>query len=138
MGRRAAREKAFKLLYQIDIRKGDKDEIVDSFLGENDISPHDKEYVRDVVLGTMSNIEDIDNWIDNNLVGWKRNRISKVNLAILRLAIYEMLKREDIPVSVSINEAIELAKTYDGAEAGAFVNGVLGSISKKLELNRQE
>ena len=61
------------------------------------------------------------------------NRISKVNLAILRLAIYEILKRDDIPISVSINEAVEIAKTYDGEKAGAFVNGILGNIVKQLQ-----
>ena len=64
--------------------------------------------------------------------GWKISRISKISLALLRVAIYEMLYQDDIPVSVSINEAVELAKKYTGVDDSAFVNGVLGAVAKEL------
>lgn len=133
MSRKAAREEAFKLLYQINIHKGDEDQILEDFFQEKDIEEQDIIYVKDVVLGTLDNIEEIDRLIDEHAIGWSTKRISKINLSILRLAIYEMLKREDIPISVSINEAVELAKTYDNEAAGAFINGILGSIQKKID-----
>ncbi|MDK2810348.1 MAG: transcription antitermination protein NusB [Petroclostridium sp.] len=134
MSRRAAREEAFKLLYQMDIHKEDKDEVLETFFKENNFEDGDKAYIQDVVTGTMKHIDEINSLIEKNTIGWKINRISKVNMAILRLAVFEMLKREDIPMSVSINEAVELAKTYDNVESGAFINGVLGSISKQLQV----
>ncbi|MBZ4644741.1 MAG: utilization substance protein [Clostridia bacterium] len=134
MSRRAAREEAFKLLYQMDIHKEDKDEVLETFFKENNFEDGDKAYIQDVVTGTMKHIDEINSLIEKNTIGWKINRISKVNMAILRLAVFEMLKRGDIPMSVSINEAVELAKTYDNVESGAFINGVLGSISKQLQV----
>lgn len=86
---------------------------------------------------TVANTENIDELISENLVGWNISRISKVSLAILRLAICEMLFCEDVPVSVAINEAVELAKEFTTPEDANFINGVLGSISKKLNPNEE-
>ncbi|WHH59638.1 transcription antitermination factor NusB [Petroclostridium sp. X23] len=135
MTRRQAREEAFKLLYQMDIHKDEKDEVLESFLAENEIEPHHAEYIKEVVKGTTHHKEQLDKLIEENAVGWKINRISKVNMAILRLAAYEMIHRKDIPDSVSINEAVELTKNYDSNESASFVNGVLGSIQKKLQID---
>jgi len=133
MSRRTAREEAFKLLYQIDIQKEDKNVILNDYFLDREMDENDKNYIQDVVVGTVEHIDQINALIDEHSIGWKTNRISKVNQAIMRLAIYEMLKREDIPHSVSINEAVELAKTYDGEQSAAFVNGVLGAIQKRIE-----
>lgn len=138
MSRKTAREHSFKLLYQIDIRKGDEDEVLSFFFEENEVEEKDKYYIEDIVKGTNRNKEEIDSYIGNHTKGWSLNRISKVNMAILRLAVYEMLKREDIPMSVSINEAVELAKNYDSEQAGAFVNGVLGAIQKQLSIRKED
>ena len=133
MSRRTARKEAFRLLYQIDIHKGVKDEVMNVFYETKSINDKDKQYIEDVVSGTISEMGYINSLIEKNAIGWKISRISKVNLAILRLAIYEILKRDDIPINVSINEAVEMAKTYDGEKAGAFVNGILGNIVKQLQ-----
>lgn len=133
MSRRTAREEAFKLLYQIGIQKEDKNVILNDYFLDREMDENDKNYIQDVVVGTVEHIDQINALIDEHSIGWKTNRISKVNQAIMRLAIYEMLKREDIPHSVSINEAVELAKTYDGEQSAAFVNGVLGAIQKRIE-----
>jgi|LSQX01.3.fsa_nt_gb N utilization substance protein B len=133
MSRRLAREEAFKLLYQIDIHKGVKDEVMDVFYDIKEINDKDKQYIEDIVLGTLNDMEHINKLIEENAIGWKINRISKVNLAILRLAIYEMLRRDDIPLNVSINEAIEIAKTYESEKSGSFINGILGNILKQLQ-----
>ena len=132
MGRRASRETAMKLLYQLEIQKEDREEQIRAALEDNDLQDKDKdrEYVLNVVNGVASNLSYIDNIIETNARGWKMNRISKVDLSILRLCIYEISFRDDIPYNVSVNEAVELAKKYSGEEAGAFVNGILSKVSK--------
>lgn len=126
MSRRTARELAFKLIFQLEIQREDSEEQVATFFEDNEASDKEKTYILDVIRGIKSNIKEIDKDIEKYLKGWKINRISKVDLSILRLAVYEIINRDDIPSSVSINEAIELAKKYSGEEAGAFVNGILG------------
>ncbi|NMB34144.1 MAG: transcription antitermination factor NusB [Clostridium sp.] len=134
MGRRASREIAMKLLYQIEIRKDSKAEQVWDEIEEYKLNTKDVNYVKDIVEGVCDNKESIDNAIREHAKGWKLQRISKVDLAILRLSIYEIYHREDIPINVSINEAIELAKSYSGEESSPFINGVLGGIAKKKSL----
>ncbi|AUS96168.1 N utilization substance protein B [Clostridium thermosuccinogenes] len=134
MGRRASREIAMKLLYQLEFQKEDRDEQLNAVLEDNSLTESDREYIKDVVYGVLNNISDIDKTIETNAKGWKINRISKVDLAILRLGIYEIGFREDIPYSVSVNEAVELAKKYSGEDAGSFVNGILGKVPKSKEL----
>ena len=138
MSRRTAREACFKLLYQIDIHKGSENEILDAFFEENKCTEKDEDFIKSIVAGTLENIDEINRVIADHTIGWKTNRISKVSIAILRIAVFEMLKREDIPASVSINEAVELAKTYDNVKSGNFVNGILGAIQKKLEVGASE
>jgi len=130
MGRRAAREIAMKLLYQFEIQKDDREEQIQVLLQENDLAENDKVYLLDVVEGVSDNLVHIDTAIEKYSKGWKINRISKVDLSILRLSIYEISFRDDIPLNVSINEAVELAKKYSNEEAGSFVNGILGKIPK--------
>ena len=132
MSRKTAREEAFKLLYQIDVQKEKAEVILQNYFEDNEMNENDKKYIQDVVHGTIENIGEINLLIENHSIGWKLSRISKVNQAIIRLAIYEMLKREDIPSSVSINEAIELSKKYDSKESAPFVNGILGAVQKHL------
>ena len=126
MGRRASRETSMKLLYQLDLQKEDKQEQIDEVLQEEGIDEKDKEYILDIIEGVNNNKEAIDNLIELGLKGWKIDRISKVELAILRLALYEMKYRDDIPAKVSFNEAIELTKKYVGSDKTAFINGLLG------------
>ncbi|MFA6308696.1 MAG: transcription antitermination factor NusB [Clostridia bacterium] len=130
MGRRASRDIAMKLLYQLEIQKEDKEEQIDITLAQNELSKNDRKYVLDVVKGVFENLSYIDKVIDKYSKGWKINRISKVDLSILRLSIYEIGFMNDIPFSVSINEAVELAKKYSNEDAGSFVNGILGKVSK--------
>lgn len=131
MGRRAAREVAMKLVYQLEIQKDSRDEQIETALEGEELCAKDKEYILDIVNGVYNNLEFIDENIEKYSKGWKLSRISKVDLSVLRLGIYEMCFREDIPHNVSINEAIELAKSYSGDESGSFVNGILGKISRE-------
>ena len=130
MGRRASREAAMKLIYQTDIQKEDREQQIKTALDENGFNATDSGFVEGLVDGVAKNTEYIDAIIEKNSKGWKLNRIPKVDLAILRLGIYEICFRDDIPYSVSVNEAVELAKKYSSEDAGAFINGVLSKVPK--------
>lgn len=130
MGRRASREIAMKLIYQLEIQKDSREEQINNTLEQYDLNENDREYILDVVKGVFKNQEEIDGTIEKFSKGWKLSRIPKVDLAILRLAIYEMCHRDDIPFTVAINEAVELAKNYSGEESGSFINGILGKVVK--------
>jgi transcription antitermination protein NusB len=129
MSRRAARENAMKLLYQLEIQKEQRDEQMAAALEEYGMSAKDEEYITDIVKGVFNNLDKIDTLIGKHLKGWKIERISRVELSIFRLSVYEIIFRDDIPYNVSINEAVELAKKYGGEESGAFVNGILSKIN---------
>jgi len=133
MGRKAARELAVKLLYQMEILKDYSEEQIRTALSEyeNELTSKDKKYIIEVIKGVYENIENIDELIKKYSKSWEFNRISKVDLSILRLSIFEILFREDIPYNVSVNEAVEIAKKYSSDGAGAFVNGILSNFSKQ-------
>lgn len=135
MSRKTARETAMKLLYQIDIGGSTPAEAVKDYY-ENyeglEISADDKDYIENCVAGAFLDLKNIDNLVEKNSKEWKINRIAKVDLAIMRLAIYEMLNRNDVPKVVAVNEAIELAKKFGGDHSSNFINGILGNIIKEL------
>jgi N utilization substance protein B len=100
---------------------------------ENDKSQEVLDFARLLAAGTIENIDLVDKTIKDNLVNWKFNRLSRVDLAILRISVYSLLFREEIPQKVTIDEAVDIAKTYGIDESYKFVNGVLDSIRKKNE-----
>lgn len=125
------REQAFLLCFESLFSDAEIDELADNAGDARDEFLSD--YAIDCVKGIREHQEEIDEKISSNLKsGWKINRISKVSLAIMRVAVFEMLYLEDIPVSVSINEAVELSKKYSVEDDTAFINGVLGAIAKTL------
>jgi len=130
MGRRASREAAMKLLYQLEIQKSDRSEQIDMALEDENLTDNDKKYIRGIIDGVNEKIVLIDSIIEKKSLGWKISRLSKIDLSILRVGIYEILYRDDIPYSVTVNEAVELAKRYSNEEAGAYVNGLLAKVSK--------
>ena len=89
------------------------------------------DYAKKTAEGVQEHLEEIDAAIERYAVGWKKQRISKVALAVLRLAVYEMKYEEEVPVAVSVNEAVELAKKFAAPADAAFINGILGSISRE-------
>lgn len=133
MGRKEAREAAFIILYQTDIQKCEVSGVRECYYSEHTLSDKDKLYIDDVTNGVFANIEETDSVIAKGLKSWTLNRISKVDKAILRLAVYEIFHREDIPEAISIYEAVELVKKYDTEDAGGFVNGILRGIVRVLE-----
>ncbi|NLM09349.1 MAG: transcription antitermination factor NusB [Clostridiaceae bacterium] len=134
MSRRISRENAMKLLYQFQLRDDDIDEQIGLFLNETEgLEQLDKEFFLDVLHGVVNNKEEIDSIIQSHAKGWGLERMPKVDLAIMRLAVYELKYRKDIPVNVSINEAVELAKKYGGDQSRNFINGVLGKVVTRLQ-----
>ncbi|CDC27682.1 n utilization substance protein B homolog [Firmicutes bacterium CAG:466] len=132
MSRRNARKNAFVLLFQMEFNAAEEQEqMTDLFFAEQDevVTEEDKAYTMAAVEGTRANLEAIDAVIDSFAKGWNTQRMNRVDLAILRLAVYELKYSKDVPVGVVINEAVELAKKYSSDEAPAFINGVLGKIA---------
>ncbi len=128
MTRRASRELAFFILFEKSFSDATIAEILDNAGEARDVVSSN--FAVSLAEGTVSHLEEIDERISAFSHKWNKTRLSRVSLTILRLALYEMLWEEEIPVSVSINEAVELAKLY-GSEADAtFINGVLGGISR--------
>lgn len=130
--RRAAREAALSLLYSSDVAETDVRQVIEmgSYPADIELS----EYAENLVLGTVDNLEDIDARLTATSENWALDRMPFVDRAILRLATYEMVYEDDVPVSVAINEAVELAKVYGGEDdSSRFVNGVLGRIARTLK-----
>lgn len=132
MNRSQIRELAFKLLYQIEIQKEITKEDIELFLENNDInSKQAQEYIEDVVYGIGEVSKEILSMISDNLKqDWEIERVSKVNLALLKLAIYE-IKYKELPYKVVINEVVELAKKYGEETSHSFINGILASVVKE-------
>ncbi|WBY64820.1 transcription antitermination factor NusB [Thermocaproicibacter melissae] len=129
MNRTKSREQAFILTFERSFSHDTIENIID--VSETSHSIHIEEFAEKLAQGVEDHEAELDEVISKYIRGWTMNRLSRVSLAILRLAIYEMKYEEDIPVSVSINEAVKLAKKYGGAEDAPFVNGVLGSAAKE-------
>lgn len=127
--RRTARDTAFKILFVHHITGADAEEILASF-GEISFKEEDMKYIKAASAGAIEKLNEIDTIIETNSKGWKKSRISSVCISALRLAIYEILFMQDIPVSVSINEAVEIIKTYDDPKTASFANGILGKLEK--------
>ena len=130
MTRRQAREQAFILLFEKSFNQETELEELYTFAVENE-AILGSDFVKSLVFTAWENVEAIDAVIEKYSRGWKISRISKVALAVLRLAICEMLYFDDIPVGVSINEAVELCKKYAAKDDSTFVNGILGTVSKE-------
>lgn len=133
MNRTEIREQAFKLIYSLEIqKKEEKEEAIELYIENNNITDKKAiDYIKDAVFGIEKNKEVIIEKIEKNLkADWKIDRISKIDLSILKLAIYE-IKYKDIPFKVVINEAVELAKKYGEDNSKNFVNGILASVVKE-------
>lgn len=130
MNRIKEREQAFFLIFQNQFNAISDDDGI-SLYSEN--VEEVGEYAKEVYRGVLEHKEELDEIIALFSNGWKLNRIPKVNLSILRLAVYEMKYNNDVPDSIAINEAVELAKKYSGKEDSAFINGILGAYSRSNE-----
>ena len=132
MNRKTARENAFILLFEKMIRSDEPSEEIFRVATDERGLEYD-DYVKTVFFGASENRTIINETIEKSLIGWKHDRISYVSRAVLTLSVFELLFMEDIPVFVSVNEAVELSKKYDDDKAYAFVNGVLNAIAKDID-----
>lgn len=128
MTRKEAREQAFVLIFEKQFRDDSASDILEYAKEIRGIDVD--EYTQQIFVGVTEKTQEIDSIISSNLKNWKLERISKVALAVLRLAIYEIQFVDEVPVSVSINEAVELCKKFAVKEDASFVNGILGTIAK--------
>ena len=136
MTRKEAREQVFILMFEKLFRDYSVEEILEDAATLRDLEP--EEYIRRVFCGATEKCDEIDELISASAKGWSIKRISKTTLSAMRLCIYEMLYCEDIPVSVSINESIEIIKKYATKEDAAFANGILGTISRNMPTSEKE
>ena len=141
MTRMTARQIAVQLLFSMEANKLSSEEAMELFFSEehySSLSDEDsmfaeapdeeqRSYIRRIVTETEAHLDEIDGIISRYANAWKKERLSRTTLAVLRCALCEILYLEDIPVSASVNEAVELGKRYDSPQAGAFINGLLGS-----------
>lgn len=133
MKRSAIRELAFRLIYSLEIQKPENlEEQIELYLECEEVEENEaKEYIKDAVLGIKEHIDEIQGLIEKNLkADWKIDRISKIDLSLLKLAIYE-IKYKKIPYKVAINECLELSKKYGEESSKNFVNGILASVVKE-------
>ena len=130
--KRKAREQAFIILFE---RSFNSELTIDEILNiavESEVIEKNK-MTADIVRKAEEHIDEIDGVIEKNLKGWSKQRISKVSLALLRMAVCEMKYFDKVPVGVSINEAVEICKVYGSDEDKSFINGILGSIAREKE-----
>ena len=134
MKRSAIRELTFRLIYSLEIQKAENlEEQIELYLECNEVEDEEaKEYIKDAIFGINEHIEEIQELIEKNLkADWKIDRISKIDLSLLKLAIYE-IKYKEIPYKVAINESLELAKKYGEETSKNFINGILASVVKEI------
>lgn len=133
MGRHEQREQVFKLLFRVEFNAPEEmPEQIKLFMEDNEevTCQKDADYIEARFLKIQEKISEIDKLINDNTEGWDTTRMGKVELTVLRLAVYEIVYDEDIPASVAINEAVEIAKKYGQDNSGGFVNAILAKIVK--------
>lgn len=133
MARKEARQIAMQLIYQYEMGGDGIASTIEETIEGPSLTTSDREYIDQVVLGAVERAQDLDARIAAHAQGWTLERIARVDLAILRLALFEMFYREDVPTGVAINEAVELAHAFSGGKAASFINGILGTIAREAE-----
>ena len=129
--RRRSREIILKLLYQKELNEQDPKDMLEKFWYEKEEKEEVKSFVASIFCGVNESKDELDTWIMKYSKNWDLNRLSIIDKCILRLSVYELLHRKDIPPKVSINEAIDISKKYSNADAGKFINGILDKVSKE-------
>ena len=131
MGRSELRDHIFKMIFGLEFTEEEQiEKQLELYLDQLDeVSEKDRSYMLAKAKAIAEKVCEIDAMINENATGWKTTRMNKVDLSILRLAVYEMKFDDDVPVKVAINEAVELAKRFSGDEGPAFINGVLGKLA---------
>ncbi len=133
MTRKEAREAGFIIIFEYEFQKLSAEELLELYYHYRDDVDAQKDYLENLVKVTLENRPAIDEHIQKHAKGWSLSRLSKISLAALRIGICELLYNEEIPAGIAINEAVQLAKDYEGEKASAFVNGILSSVNKAKE-----
>jgi transcription antitermination factor NusB len=136
--RRRARELAIQVLFHLEYNPGDPGQCFDRICECFGPAKESRGYAREAVLGVWEHRDDLDRLMRRSSKNWRVERMSRVDRNILRLAIYEVLYRQDVPPKVSIDEAVELGKKYGTEESGAFINGILDHIYNELKAEEME
>ena len=134
--RRRAREEALKIIYQYDLSREDIEEILQSYWSHNSLSGDIVSFADEIVKGTVEHMKEIDQTIEKHAENWSLERIGMVEKAVLRIAIYELIYRDDIPPKVSINEAIEIERKFGSEDSTSFINGILDKVKRDMEVKR--
>lgn len=133
MKRKETREEAVKMVYSMDVNKDFNRNYLTEYIEHFELKDMDIEYFDKTISDLISNMEQIDKYITDNSKDWKITRIAKVDLAVLRIALSEILYNETIPESVSINEAVEISKKFSNEDSHKFINGILGTVVRSIE-----
>lgn len=132
MSRKKSRVGLVQLMFQSNIQDNFSEEMVDLFLDNMEFTDSEKKNIYTNYMNLISHLEDIDEIISSHVKGWSIDRLSSVDLSVLRVSIYEIYFGKDVPAPVSINEAVEISKTYGTKDSGKFVNGILGTVYRSL------
>ncbi len=132
MSRRAARQGALQVLFQMDIGQTEFENALEFVIRENNLDQKQEQFIRDIVHGVLGHMDAVNRIISETALDWDMERMAVVDRNILRMALYELCYSE-VPPNVAVNEAIELGKTFSTAESGKFINGILGKVVKNLD-----
>jgi N utilization substance protein B len=138
LSRAAARELAFKIIFQVDIGKNNWQEVLSRSLGgESNLPEKSRDFLAELVKGTVLHQNEIDREISQYARDWSLERMANTDRNILRMALFELKYLGDIPAGVTVNEAVELAKRYGDVDSGKFVNGILGEIIRTADSGKE-
>ncbi|MBN2372240.1 transcription antitermination factor NusB [bacterium] len=136
--RRRAREFALQVLFQLDITNGNPEDALRLFWELNPADQEITDFANLLIYGTLKHLEEIDHLIIKYSKHWNINRMAAVDRNVLRYSIFELLYAKNVPMKVTINEAIEIAKIYGSDDSGRFINGILDRISKELPVKTDD
>ena len=133
MKRKETREEAVKIAYSMDVNKEFNADNITEYIEHFELKDMDVDYFKKTISDMIDNMEEIDKYIRDNSKDWKITRIAKVDLAVLRVALSEILYNETIPESVSINEAVEISQKFSNEDSHKFINGILGTVVRCIK-----
>lgn len=138
--RRKGRELALQMLFQLDLVRTGVDDAIKAFWKTQEELPSEdtRDFSEELVRGAFEHYEEIDRFVEETSSNWRLSRMPVVDRNVLRMAVYEMLYRNDIPTTVTINEAIDVGKKFGSEESGAFINGILDKIAEKIPSRKTE
>ena len=134
--RKDTRKNAMELIFQMEIQNDFSDEAIEKFQELNSLTVKQRDYMSLLFRNIEERLEKVDTVIEENAENWRIQRLAKVDLSILRIALIEMFYVEEVPIAVAINEAVSLAKIYGSDNSAKFINGILGTVARKMQGNK--